>query len=297
MSRSVLTPSRSGLFLIALIAGCGKQAHPLYELEPNPEPRVVEPDRFHQASTGTIRGTVVWSGSVPEVPPFHVFIPTAGHPGATGYRPTPNAPRVDPASRGVEGAIVFLRGVDSRAARPWDHSRVRVELSDRQIAIRSGAPSPTNVGIVRLGDSFEMVSMQPEMEGLRGRGADFFTLMLPDPDRPLERKPPRKGLIELTSPAHHFWQRAYLFVDDHPYYTRTDRDGRFTLAQVPPGRYEVVCWLPNWKEIDRDRDPETCQFSRLRYGPPVTQTTSLAVEPGGSAEVTFTVTPDQFRGK
>jgi hypothetical protein len=297
MSRSVLTPSRSGLFIIVLIAGCGKQAHPLYELEPNPEPCVIEPDRFNPASTGTIRGSVVWSGSLPEVPPFHVFIPTPGNPGATGYRANPNAPRVDPSSRGVEGAVVFLRGVHPRAARPWNHPHLRVELSDGQIALRTGEPSPTNVGIVRLGDSFDIVSMQAQMEGLRGRGADFFTFMLPDPDRALEHKPPRKGIIELTSPAHHFWQRAYLFVDDHPYYARTDHDGGFTFIQVPAGRYEVVCWLPNWKEIDRDRDPETCQFSRLRYGPPLERTSAATVAAGGSAEVTFTLTPDLYRGK
>jgi hypothetical protein len=231
------------------------------------------------------------------VPPFHVFIPTAGNPGATGYRVNPNAPRIDAVSHGVDGAAVFLRGADPHAARPWDHPGVRVELSNQQIAIRAGDSSPTNVGIVRLGDSFDTVSLQPEMEGLRGRGADFFTFMLPDAYRPMKHKPPRKGLIELMSPAHHFWQRAYLFVDDHPYYARTDHEGRFSLTLVRAGRYEVACWLPNWKEIDRDRDPETCQFSRMRYGPPVERTSTVVVEPGGSAEVTFTITPDLFHGK
>ena len=297
MPSLILTPSRSGFLLVLLAAGCGSPAHPLYELEPKPEPRVVEPDRFNPASTGAIRGVVAWSGSIPDVPPFHVFISTAGAPGATGLRANPNVPRVDPASHGVEGAVAFLRGVDPPAAQPWHLPRVRVELGDRQIVVHTDESSASNIGIVRLGDTFDMVSMQSEMQGLRGRGADFFTFLLPDPNRAMERKPPRKGLIELTSPAHHFWQRAYLFVDDHPYYSRTDRDGRFTLTQVPAGRYEVVCWLPNWKEIDRDRDPETCQFSRLRYGPPVERTNSVAVEPGGSANVNFTITSDLFHGK
>ena len=57
----------------------------------------------------------------------------------------------------------------------------------------------------------------------------------------------RNGLgntVELTSGAGHYWMRAYLMVAEHPYYALTNADGRFVLPQVPPGRYEIVCWLP-----------------------------------------------------
>jgi hypothetical protein len=32
--------------------------------------------------------------------------------------------------------------------------------------------------------------------------------------------------------------RAYIFVFDHPWYQLTGADGRFRLADVPPGEYD-----------------------------------------------------------
>jgi hypothetical protein len=40
----------------------------------------------------------------------------------------------------------------------------------------------------------------------------------------------------------HPWMRAYLAVLDHPYFAVTGPDGRFTLPDVPPGEYLVVSW-------------------------------------------------------
>lgn len=282
----------SSCFVIALIAGCDYSARPLYDLEPASEPSVVEPDRFEAASTGTIRGRVLWSGALPDVPPFESVIPKAGEPVSRILRPNPNVHDIN--DLGVAGAVIFLRGVDPRAARPWDHPPVRIELSDEQIAIRQGQETLSNIGIIRLGESFEAVAVEPGFHGLRGRGDDFFTHQFPDTNRPPSRKPPRKGIIELSSSAQHFWQRAYLFVDDHPYYTRTGRDGSFSLSAVPPGDYEVVCWLPNWKEAGRDRDPESSRISRLRYGPPVEESCSVQLDVRAEAVVEFTLCADRF---
>ena len=35
---------------------------------------------------------------------------------------------------------------------------------------------------------------------------------------------------------------AYLGIVDHPYFAVTGVDGRFTLANVPPGSYQVGVW-------------------------------------------------------
>jgi hypothetical protein len=83
--------------------------------------------------------------------------------------------------------------------------------------------------------------------------------------------------------------RGYLFVDDHPYYTRTDADGRFRLDQVPPGRYELVCWMPNWNIDRQDRDPESCLVTRVFLGKPLEQVKTVDVELGRESTVDFTV--------
>lgn len=38
----------------------------------------------------------------------------------------------------------------------------------------------------------------------------------------------------------HPWMFSYITVVDHPYFATTDKDGAFTIKDVPPGKYTVV---------------------------------------------------------
>jgi hypothetical protein len=88
--------------------------------------------------------------------------------------------------------------------------------------------------------------------------------------------------------------RGYLFVDDHPYYTRSDIAGGFRLEQVPPGEYELVCWLPNWHEAAHERDGDTCLISRLTFRPPVEVVQPLVLGRAERKTVGFTVSSGLF---
>src|SRR5208283_3993950 len=150
-------------------------------------------------------------------------------------------------------------------------------------------------GFVRRGESIEMVSREPVFHMLHGDGADFFTLAFPDPDQPSSRRLANKGVVELSSAANYFWMRAYLFVDDHPYQACTTPDGSFVLPDVPPGDYELVCWMPNWMEAKRDLDPESAIVLRLRYQPPVEIRQRVTVKPRQASKVEFPVSSKAFQ--
>jgi hypothetical protein len=154
---------------------------------------------------------------------------------------------------------------------------VRIEQRDRRFHVLQGALD-TRFGFVRRGDVITMVSREGVFHSLHASGAAFFTLAFPDPDDPCSRRLTGNGVVELTSAAGHYPMRAYLFVDEHPYYARTDFQGRFVLHHVPPGRYEVVCWMANWNEASRERDPETNIVTRLFFRPPVERTQMVNVE-------------------
>src|SRR5207244_1827843 len=94
-----------------------------------------------------------------------------------------------------------------------------------------------------------------------------------------------------------FWMRAYLFVDDHPYYTRTDSAGRFSLSQVPEGEYELVCWLPNWHVVQADRDPDSTLTARLRFGPPVELVRRVRIRHGEKCSVSVRVSAEAFTSR
>jgi plastocyanin len=52
----------------------------------------------------------------------------------------------------------------------------------------------------------------------------------------------RAGAIKLRCDAGHTWMNAYVHVFDHPYYAVTDSKGRFTIKDLPPGKYTVEFW-------------------------------------------------------
>ena len=181
----------------------------------------------------------------------------------------------------------------SARARPWDLDPVRVELRDYQIHIRQGDADGA-VGFVHRGDRIELESKQSVFHSIQARGADFFALTFPDEGAVRNRVVNRGGLVELCSNAGQFWMRAYLFVDDHPYYARTAADGRYALPKAPPGDYDLVCWLPDWREASHEIDADTRLVTRLTFRPPRQVVRRIHIEAKETATADFTLSLEQF---
>ena len=275
-----------GCVLTLLVGGCD-EAPSADKPKPDPTPLA---EAFDPETTGTIIGRVVWQGELPRVAPYRAPINPCGIAaiGPLVERPNPNAPVIDKDRRGIAGAVVRLRGVDPKRSRPWDLPPVRVEMRDYDYRVCQGE-SQSRTGFVRRGTAVEFVSRQAVFHSLRARGDAFFTLAFPDAEQPRERVLERPGIVELSSAAGYFWARGYLFVDEHPYQARTDAEGRFTLSQVPPGEYELVCWLPNWGEKDRELDADSWQVSRLTFHATIEEKRKVSVTPRATTNAGFTL--------
>jgi hypothetical protein len=273
------------LFTIPILsaAGCGDGR--TQSPEPPREQPVELGARFNAATARTIHGHVTWGGDIPNVPPFHIHFNGDSSPvlKAALQRPNPNAPVIDARAHGVRDAVVFLRRVDPAASRPWDLPPVTVEIRDAQYHLMQGGHD-ARIGFVRKNTSLEMVSKEAECHSLHASGAAFFTLSFPDPEQPLSRPLRNAGVVELASNAGFYWMRAHLFVIEHPYFVRTNAEGKFELPNVPPGEYELVAWLPNWNVVSYDRDPETGFRSRVRFAAPVEVVKKIRIDRETPAE-------------
>jgi hypothetical protein len=293
------TAAGAWALLVALVAGSGCDepgpgVHPIAHAEAAPGP----PTHFDTARAGTIRGHVTWVGDIPVVPKLDGCSNpvTENGPRERIVVPNPNAPHINPKTKSVANAVVFLRGVDRGAAREWDHPPVRVLPRDYRFHVLQGS-NDSSIGFVRAGDEIEMESADACFHALHAEGAAWFSLTFPDPHQPLRRALTRPGLLELTSAAGYYWMRAYLFVDHHPYYALTNADGQFILTGVPAGDYDLICWMPSWQEKRHERDPETSLYVRLTFRAPVELSRPTTVRAGTTARAAFDVSPELFNRK
>jgi hypothetical protein len=281
------------LLVLLAIAGCS-EAQP--ERSQAAQPALSEIGcRFHAADCGMIDGQVLWQGDLPKVEDFDVLPnPLAGevmHRKQT--RPNPNLPHIDPNTHGVASAVVFLRRVDPLRSKPWDQPPVQIEQRDCQFHVLQGG-TDSHYGFARRGARVCMISRDRFLHMLQARGAAFFSLAFPDPDQPLDRALTGCGITELTSGAGYYWMRAYLFVDEHPYYTRTDPQGHFEIKKIPAGKYEVVCWHPNWIKARHERDPESGLIFRYYFQPSVEQVRTVVLGAGDRLKCRFHLSRADF---
>lgn len=277
--------ARRSSSLLALVCGLAlsgcDSARPETPPASEPEAPAELAVSFDPASCGTVTGQVLWDGPLPEVPLYQGAL-TPRYEAAVGRKypwPNPHAPRIGSQNQ-VSNAVAFLQGIDPRRSRPWDHPPVRLELRDYQLHVLQGDRDST-YGFVRRGTEIEMASRQRKFfHSIQARGAAFFMAPFPDPDQVQRRRLGRRGVVDLSSGCGCFWMAGHLFVDDHPYYARTDPQGHFTLPQVPAGRYRLVCWLPDWHQKVRELDADTWGIASIQYQPPLTIARDIAIAPG-----------------
>jgi hypothetical protein len=287
----------TGLLLWALYTPRRPQS--LYPIR-DPAPSVPLGTAFDKAHCGAVRGTVEWSGAVPAAEPIQVInvhIP----PAENRTVPNPNTPRIN--SGRLSDALVYLVGVDPPRSAAWGPDPVCIQARKSGLTVQQGR-RPGRVAIVRRGDPVRLVSCDPvdpvtrgPLHSIRGRGAAFFTQMLPVPDRRVSRTLAEPGIVELSSGSGYYWLRGYVYVSDHPYAAVSRPDGTIDFVDVPDGEYEAVCWVPNW-HVDRfENDPELSLWggpARMTFRPAVEKRQRVVVRAGQVAELKFRLSASDF---
>jgi hypothetical protein len=272
---------RRTAFLLLLLAGC----EPSLKIAMPARATDAEPTTSTIAASGVVRGRVSWQGPRPTFEPITVYQPTA--------RSFANPRNVIICNDGtVMGAVVFLRKVPTTKA--WSAAPASVEIDhDGLYFLETG--TRTNTSFLRLGDTLTMTTRLEGITGVRGRGADFFTRMLPSPSEEATRICIQPGRVELTSASGQFWSCLDLFVCEHPHYAKTDAQGEFRFREVPVGEFEIVCWHPNWRFVGHERNPETGVIVRKTYAPAAEKRSAVRVTENDTTTVDFMLADEDFR--
>lgn len=69
-----------------------------------------------------------------------------------------------------------------------------------------------------------------------------FNLAMPLQGQKLKKKMKKEGVINVKCDAGHTWMNAYVVVFSHPYFAVTNKNGKFEIKDVPPGKYQLKAW-------------------------------------------------------
>ncbi|MBI1848970.1 MAG: hypothetical protein HYR85_01360 [Planctomycetes bacterium] len=125
------------------------------------------------------------------------------------------------------------------------------------------------------------------------RGTDDVILNMPFPaPGETSRRVPKPGIIAAQCDAGHRWASGYVFAVEHPYYAISDDEGRWSLEDVPAGRYVLRFWHEGFKLLGT-RTGAGGNVTGDVWSPDVTQEQPVALATGKKIVVDFELSDDK----
>jgi hypothetical protein len=188
--------------------------------------------------TGTISGTVKWSGPLPRTSAF--LIDKDAQVCDPDSHKTRDLERLIVGSQnGVANTVVFLKDISRGKA--MDIPEARRSLDQKQCRYEP------HILLVPENGPLQIKSSDAVLHTVHMDGAASYNLPFPFTDRPVARTMPTAGLVNVRCNGGHAWMNAEIMVVPHPYYVVTDESGNFELKDVPPGQYQIGAWHEGWK--------------------------------------------------
>jgi len=226
---------RAGLLLSALMA-VAVIAGGLLIVAPSTQ---ANPDRYAVVDVvdgGSIYGKVLLGSAKPRVKRIRISkdADTCG----TGTR---DLPLVQANGEALLDTVVYLEDISSGKA----FSAAAKKVTVNQLGCRF-IPHLTvveNGGLMEVVNSDHVLHNIHAYESTGDRLHSFLNASQPRRGNILTKTIDMRpgATIRLTCDAHDF-MLGFVFVASNPYYAIVDGEGRFTLTDVPPGRYRLAVW-------------------------------------------------------
>jgi hypothetical protein len=167
---------------------------------------------------GTIKGKVVYQGSVPT----KRIIPTKDKEVCGDIREEPEI--IVGGDKGVKDTVVYLKGVQKGKALEKPAKKPEI--------VNKGCVFVPHVQAFPVG-TVVIVNSDPVMHNthaFHGK-ATAFNVALPVKGQRIEKPLNKPGIVRVECDAHG-WMLAWIYAADNPYYAVTDKDGTFTIGDV-----------------------------------------------------------------
>jgi hypothetical protein len=147
---------------------------------------------------------------------------------------------------GIKNVFVALQDVTKGKAMPKEDLRIdlkncqfhplaAVGYIGSQIVVNNSDPIFHNI-------SFGLM--------LKERRSTVYNLALPNQNMEIKKPIRRAGMYNVKCDAHK-WMRANVFAAKNPYVALTDKNGKFEITDILPGKYTVLVWHEGFGEVKK----------------------------------------------
>ena len=238
---------RLNLARVMLTGGCVAVALCVQLLTPN----LARPLSAADEKYGTLTGQFVLDGAIPVLKPLVAKGDAGTKDAAVCAADTvpDDGLVVDPASKGIANIFVYIKKAKDV------HPSLKTPASPTVAFDQKGCRFFPHALFVRTNQEVKVLSEDPIAHNthtfpLRNQAANTAI-------KPNERVGvPYKNAVSESLPMEvkcdfHPWMKAYWLVLDHPYAAITDKDGKFTIENLPAGEHEFVVWQEKVGYVER----------------------------------------------
>ena len=226
---------------------------------PDPAPSSEEGRPIDPATTGAVRGRILFDGEAPERAEIRML---------AGCENQVTEPVYEDAVVVADGKLanVFLRV--TAGLEGW---RIPDAPTDAVILDQRACVYIPHVIGVRVGQPVAFLNSDPLFHNVRSVTEDNgrFNEMMQNKDTRIDKVFRRPEDMVTAKCDVHPWMSAYIGVVEHPFFAVSGADGAYEIQGLPPGSYTVEAW----HEV---------------YG---VQSIEVQVEAGGAADGSFTFAP------
>jgi hypothetical protein len=245
---------RAFLLAFALVSACSRDSTPSANAAANQPRTAVRRDRTNDsaagsvdlaspaykpgplAAIGSVTGTIKLDGVVkPDTTPITIDQKVCGTHVPSAIDATPN---------GLGDVIVWI--ADAKTGKQLPIMR-RIELSSEDCELDPRVQATVSGSTVNVFNDDKALHKLVFLDAATGDTIQRMPFFNNGQVVASEKLAKHAGIVEVRC-VQHPWSRAFIATFDHPYFAVTEKDGKFAIDSLPPGKYTVNVWHEGMKQ-------------------------------------------------